>query len=177
MNKKELENQIKESDNARKYAEAIRLFSSDGSGEDKEKAITLFLETAINGYVPSMDAMAYICHDNMGDLQTQDREQECFWFEQTVKNLKGNRLFYHAQNMIYGSYDKCFPNQEINEMLGIAAGFGSEQSVEALAAYYSKNLEDKESLKKSLYWFYSLNDPSPEIETRLTKVENVLGLR
>lgn len=172
-----LEEKMKQSENAKKYKKAIQLFSEDNSDETKKEAIELFLETAVNGYVPSMDVMAYICHEDMGDLQTQDREQECFWFEQAVKNLKGNRLFYHAQNMIYGSYDKCFPNQEINEMLGIAAGFGSEQSVEALAAYYSKDLEDKESLKKSLYWFYSLNDPSPEIETRLTKVENVLGLR
>ena len=172
-----LEEKMKQSENAKKYNKAIQLFSEDNSDETKKEAIELFLETAVNGYVPSMDAMAYICHENMGDLQTQDREQECFWFEQAVKNLKGNRLFYHAQNMMYGSYDKSFPNQEINEMLGIAAGLGSDRGAESLAAYYSKDLEDKEALKKSLFWFYSLKDPSPEVEKRLAKVESVLGLR
>ena len=172
-----LEEKMKQSENAKKYNKALQLLSEGNGVEDKKAAIELLLETAINGYVPSMDAMAYICHDNMGDLQTQDREQECFWFEQTVKNLKGNRLFYHAQNMMYGFYDKSFLNQEINEVLGIAAGLGNDRSVESLAAYYSKDLEDKESLKKSLFWFYSLKDPSPEVEKRLAEVESVLGLR
>lgn len=172
-----LEEKMKKSENAKKYKKALQLFSKYNSDENKKEAIELFLETAINGYVPSMDTMAYICHDDIGGLQTQDREQECFWFEQVVNNLKGNRIFYHAQNMMYGSYDKSFPNQKINEVLGIAAGLGSDRSAESLAAYYSKDLEDKESLKKSLFWFYSLKDPSPEAEARLKKVENALGLR
>ena len=62
-------------------------------------------------------------------------------------------------------------------MLGIAAGLGSEQSIESLAVYYSKDLKDKESLKKSLFWFYSLKDPSPWVEAKLEKVEEALGLR
>ena len=172
-----LEEKMKQSENAKKYKKALQLFSEDNSDETKKEAIELFLETAVNGYVPSMDVMAYLCHDNRAGLYTQDRHQECFWFEQVLKNLKGNRLFYHAQNMMYGSYDKSFPNQEINEVLGIAAGLGSDRSMESLAAYYSKDMEDKESLKKSLFWFYSLKDPSPEVAKRLEKVEAVLGLR
>ena len=172
-----LEEKMRQSENARKYENAMKLFTGGESEENKKAALRLFLETALNGYVPSMDAMAYLCHDNRDGLYTQDRHQECFWFEQVLKNLKGNRLFYHAQNMMYGSYDKSFPNQEINEVLGIAAILGNDRSVESLAAYYSKDLEDKESLKKSLFWFYSLKDPSPEVAKRLEKVEAVLGLR
>ena len=172
-----LEEKMKKSENAKKYEKALHLFSEGNSEENKKTAIKLFLETAINGYVPAMDVMAYICHENIDGLQTQDRCQECFWFEQVLKNLHANRLYYHAQNMMYGSYDKRFPNPEINEVLGIAAGLGSDRSVESLAAYYSKDLEDKESLKKSLFWFYNLKDPSTWVEARLADVEEALGLQ
>ena len=75
-----LEEKMKQSENAKKYKKAIQLFSENNSDETKKEAIELFLETAVNGYVPSMDVMAYLCHDNRAGLYTQDRRQECFWF-------------------------------------------------------------------------------------------------
>ena len=176
MKKELLKDQIKKSDNARKYAEAIRLFSDDGVEENKERAITLFLETAVNGYVPSMDQMARICHNNLDGMKTQDRAQEYFWFEQMVKDLSGRRLLYHAQNMMEGSYDRAFASLEINQVLELAAALGSDHAKEYMAVFYANKKEDKEALKKSLYWFYSIKERSGRIERELKKVEDLLGI-
>ena len=174
MNKKVLENQIEESDNTRKYAEAIRLFSGDDVEEDKERAITLFLETAINGYVPSMDQMAKICHNDLDGMKTQDRAQECFWFEQMLSGLSARRLLYHAQNMMEGSYDRRFPEREINRILSLSAALGSDEAKEYLAFYYANKKEDLESLKKSLYWFYSMEEKTERDLRHLNEVEKTL---
>ena len=176
MKKELLKDHIKKSDNARKYAEAIRLFSDDGVEENKERAITLFLETAVNGYVPSMDQMARICHNNLDGMKTQDRAQEYFWFEQMVKDLSGRRLLYHAQNMMEGSYDRAFASLEINQVLELAAALGSDHAKEYMAVFYANKKEDKEALKKSLYWFYSIKERSGRIERELKKVEDLLGI-
>ena len=174
MEKEVLENQIKESDNARKYAEAIRLFSGDGVEENRERAITLFLETAINGYVPSMNQMAKICHDDLDGMKTQDRAQECFWFEQMLSGLSAKRLLYHAQNMMEGSYDRRFPEREINRILSLSAALGSDEAKEYLAFYYANKKEDPKSLKKSLYWFFSIENRTARDLRKLEEVEKTL---
>lgn len=172
----EMKEMMKETDNAYLAEEAKQLWESDDA-VDRITAIEVCREVALNSYLPSMEFMAWICHDNRGGLETQDREEECFWYEQMYQGLNHEKLLYHAQNMMNQSYDRVFPPEQINQVLELAAALGNNRSVESLAAYYSKDLEDKESLKKSLFWFYSLKDPSPEVAKRLEKVEAVLGLR
>ena len=165
---------MEQSENAKKYEKAIKLLLEDGIQENRGKAIELFLETAVNGYVPAMDVMAQICHNDLDGMKTQDRAQEYFWFEQMLKGLNGKRLLYHAQNMMEGSYDRRFPEQEINRVLSLSAVLGNDEAKEYLAFYYARKIEDTESLKKSLYWFYSMEEKTERGKEILEEVENAL---
>lgn len=165
---------MEQSENAKKYEKANKLFLGDGIQKNRSKAIKLFLETALNGYVPAMDAMAGICHNDLDGMKTQDRAQEYFWFEQMLKDLNGKRLLYHAQNMIEGSYDRRFPEHEINRMLALSAALGNDEAKEYLAFYYANKKDDMESLKKSLYWFYSIEEKTERDQIILEEVEKTL---
>ena len=165
---------MEQSENAKKYQKANKLFLGDGIQKNRSEAIKLFLETAVNGYVPAMDEMARICHNDLDGMKTQDRAQECFWFEQMLKGLNGKRLLYHAQNMIEGSYDRRFPEKEINRVLSLSAALGNDEAKEYLAFYYAGKKEDAESLKKSLYWFYSMEEKTERDQLILEEVEKIL---
>ncbi|MBR3241684.1 MAG: sel1 repeat family protein [Parasporobacterium sp.] len=165
---------MEQSENAKNYEKANKLFSVDGIPENRRKAIELFLETAVNGYVPAMDEMARICHNDLDGMKTQDRAQEYFWFEQMLKGLNGKRLLYHAQNMMEGSYDRFFSEHEINRVLALSAALGNDEAKEYLAFYYANKKDDTESLKKSLYWFYSMEEKNERALKRLEEVEKML---
>lgn len=165
---------MEQSENAKNYEKANKLFSVDGNPENRRKAIELFLETAVNGYVPAMDEMARICHNDLDGMKTQDRAQEYFWFEQILNGLNGKRLLYHAQNMMEGSYDRFFSEHEINRVLALSAALGSDEAKEYLAFYYANKKDDTESLKKSLYWFYSMEEKTERDLKRLEEVEKTL---
>ena len=165
---------MEQSENAKKYEKANKLFLGDGIQKNRSEAIKLFLETAVNGYVPAMDEMAKICHNDLDGMKTQDREQEYFWFEQMLKGLNGKRLLYHAQNMMEGSYDRFFSEHEINRVLALSAALGNDEAKEYLAFYYANKKDDTESLKKSLYWFYSMEEKTERDLKRLEKVEKTL---
>ena len=165
---------MEQSENAKKYEKANKLFLGDGIQKNRSEAIKLFLETAVNGYVPAMDEMARICHNDLDGMKTQDRAQEYFWFEQILKGLNGKRLLYHAQNMMEGSYDRFFSEHEINRVLALSAALGNDEAKEYLAFYYANKKDDTESLKKSLYWFYSMEEKTERDLKRLEKVEKTL---
>ena len=89
--------------------------------------------------------------------------------------MKGDEFLYHSQNMIEGSYDKRFALVECNRMLELAAALGDERSKWYLAHFYAKQ-GDKESLEKSLYWFYRLERITQKQKQELELVESELGL-
>lgn len=171
-----LKEMMKETDNAYLEEEAKQLWESDDV-VDRITAIKVNREVALNPYLPFMEFMAWVCHDNRGGLKTQDREEECFWYEQMYQGLNHKKLLYHAQNMMEFSYDRVFSPEKINQVLALAAALGNDQAKEYLAGYYSKKTEDPESLKKSLYWFYSMENQSAWAKGKLEEVERALGIR
>ena len=82
----EMKEMMKETDNAYLAEEAKQLWESDDA-VDRITAIEVCREVALNSYLPSMEFMAWVCHDNRGGLETQDREEECFWYEQMYQGL------------------------------------------------------------------------------------------
>ncbi len=175
FSEEELEQMVSNSDSAKTFEMAYRLFKGDGINKDVPKAIDLYRKAAANGFIPAMYAMTYICHDDIEGFNTQNRTEELFWYNQTFRYLRGDKFLYHSQNMMEGSYDKRFDTVEINRMLELAAALGDEQSKYYLAHFYAKQ-GDKESLKKSLYWFYSLKEMNQKKKQELKNVEKELGL-
>ena len=133
----EMKEMMKETDNAYLVEEAKQLWESDDA-EDRITAIKMYRKAALNSHLPSMEFMAWVCHDNRGGLETQDREEECFWYEQMYQGLNHKKLLYHAQNMMERSYDRVFSPKKINQVLELAAALGNDQAREYLAGYYSK---------------------------------------
>lgn len=146
--------------------------------EKSEKvAYELLKEAAYTGNRRAMLDMAHYCHDNMlGEIGTQNRPEEKMWRELAQELPSARALFYHAQNMIYHSYDCGCTEEEIDETLQLAAVKDDDQAKSVLANKYAKNLEDTESLKKSLYWFYSMKELYPNDKRKLKEVEERLGI-
>lgn len=175
FSEEQLEQMVLDSDSAKAFEMATRLYKGDGVEKDVPKAIDLFRKTAANGFIPAMYAMTYICHNDREGFDTQNRTEELFWYNQTFRYLKGDEFLYHSQNMIEGSYDKRFALVECNRMLELAAALGDERSKWYLAHFYAKQ-GDKESLEKSLYWFYRLERITQKQKQELELVESELGL-
>ena len=135
---------------------------------DDVKTVSLMRRAAFAGDMVAMRRMAEICHDGnirksggllyvaRGSITWQDRPQECWWREFHLRNLKGSNgpVMYHAFNQMEGSYDKSYSSDEITDTLLVAAALGSDQAVDYLIGYFTKNIDDPERLKKSLFWLY-----------------------
>ncbi len=171
----ELSNCMAESDHAKEYQRALSLLNGEGTEKDAQGALELFRKLAIEGFIPAMYKMAWFCHDDREDLATQDREEELFWYCQTIGSQSGKEVLYHAQNMMEGSYDRRFGPSAFIPVLEMAAALGNEQSKEYLAGYYA-GLKDPVSLQKSLYWFYSIQALSPRLQREFKEVKKALGL-
>lgn len=146
--------------------------------EKSEKvAYELLKEAAYAGNRRAMLDMAHYCHDNMlGEVKTQNRPEEKMWRELAQKLPSARALLYHAQNMMGRSYDCGCTEEEIDEALQLAAAKGDDQAKSYLANKYSHNMDDRVSLKKSLYWFYSMKELYPNDKRKLKEVEERLGI-
>lgn len=171
----ELESMIAESELSKQCQQGVDLFRGDKIEKDEKKGYELIRDAAIKGWIPAMYYMTTFCHNDRGNLPTQDRQQECFWYDQILSQIDAREILYHAQNMAEGSYDRRFSTEKINESLAIAAALGNNQAKGMLAGFYAKK-GDTVSLKKALYWFYSMEKLSPREEKRLKEVEQTLGL-
>ncbi len=135
---------------------------------DDVTTVSLLRRAAFAGDPVSMLRMAEICHDGnvrkgrgllyvpRGTIRWQDRRQECWWREFHLRNLKSANypVMYHAFNQMEGSYDRSYSTDEINDTLLIAAALGSDQAVDYLISYFTKNKDDLKRLEKSLFWLY-----------------------
>lgn len=146
--------------------------------EKSEKvAYELLKEAAYAGNRRAMLDMAIYCHDDrLDELKTQNRPEEKMWREMAQELPSARTLWNHACNMMERSYDRGCTEEEIDETLQLAAAKGDDQAKSVLANKYAKNLEDTESLKKSLYWFYSMKELYPNDKRKLKEVEERLGL-
>lgn len=140
--------------------------------------VSLIRRAAFNGDTRSMYRMANICHNNIQDVETQDRRQEYYWYDLSIAQLRAPELFYHVQNINEVSYDIHFSWNDVEKPLGIAAAMGDYDAQRMLARHYSHNIDDKKSLMKSLYWFEKMNIDEMEYDdkNRYKKVKEILQL-
>ena len=147
---------------------AGKILALNDSSVDDVTTVSLLRRAAFAGDPIAMRKMADVCHNGdvkkggsifyipRGSMNWQDRSQEEWWRELYLRILKGasQPVMYHAFNQMEGSYDKSFSSGEINDTLLVAAALGSDQAVDYLIGYYTRNMEDTERLKKSLFWLY-----------------------
>ncbi len=168
------------------FEDGLRIYNGDMDPELIEKygyvgrefALRMIVKAACDGYVPAMYFMADLCRESKNDgFETKDRTHEHFWYEKTYSNLDDAELLNHARNMADGSYEMDFSREKIDSVLEMSAALGNNEAKMILADRFSDDLENKEDLKKSLYWFYTADELSPEMQDRLKAAEKALGIK
>ena len=137
---------------------AGRLYYYDGE-ENSIKRVSMIRRAAFAGDIYAMQVIASFCHDGILNRKRlsgmQDRNQERWWRELQLKTLKriNSQVMYHAFNQIEGSYDRFYPEEDIEETLIIAAALGSDQAKDYLIGFYTRDMENLEKLGRSWFWF------------------------